>query len=175
MILEAGQHPAYEELSLSVAPSLPEGTFCPQVFFAHFTKLRESRKWSHCFSQGQKYTVLLPIKALNSWQQVGDKCRDLSLTSRSIICWSRRLMQIIDLRDTNKSQYFAITKSNNGFVNRAQSLFSYLNHSLKCSLKRFVMFHTDRGYNILHELNIICSETHQEQITYLKAAFCRSG
>lgn len=84
-------------------------------------------------------------------------------------------MQIIDLRDTNKSQYFAITKSNNGFVIRSQSLFSYLNHSLKCSLKRFVMFHTNRSYNILHELNIICSETHQMQITFFAGQVVGSG
>ena len=34
------------------------------------------------------------------------KYRDLSVVSRSIICWSRTPRQIIDLRDTDKSQYF---------------------------------------------------------------------
>ena len=38
------------------------------------------------------------------------KYRDLSVASRSIICWSRRLRKIIDLPDTDKSRYFAITK-----------------------------------------------------------------
>ena len=33
------------------------------------------------------------------------------MASRSIICQSRRLRQIIDLRDTDKSRYFAITES----------------------------------------------------------------
>ena len=35
------------------------------------------------------------------------KYRDLSVSRRSIICWSRRLRQIIDLLATDKSRYFA--------------------------------------------------------------------
>ena len=46
------------------------------------------------------------------------KYRDLSVASRSIICRSRRLRQIIDLRDTDKSRYFAITEFNNCFIIR---------------------------------------------------------
>ena len=38
------------------------------------------------------------------------------MASRSIICQSRRLGQIIDLRDTGKSRCFAITESNNCFI-----------------------------------------------------------
>ena len=34
-----------------------------------------------------------------------------------------RLRQIIDLRDTDKSQYFAITEFNNCFIIRSPSLF----------------------------------------------------
>ena len=48
--------------------------------------------------------------------------RDLSVASRSIICRSRRLRQIIDLRDTDKSRYFAITEFNNCFISRSPSL-----------------------------------------------------
>ena len=40
-----------------------------------------------------------------------------------IICRSRRLRQIIDLRDTDKSGYFAITEFNNCFIIRSLSLF----------------------------------------------------
>ena len=46
------------------------------------------------------------------------KCCDLSVANRSII-WLR---QIIDLRDTDKSRYFAMTKFNNCFIIRSQSL-----------------------------------------------------
>ena len=45
------------------------------------------------------------------------------MASRSIIYRSRRLRQIIDLRDTDKSQYFAITELNNCFIIRSPSLF----------------------------------------------------
>ena len=38
------------------------------------------------------------------------KYRNLSVSRRSIICRSRKLRQIIDLRDTDKSRYFAITE-----------------------------------------------------------------
>ena len=48
--------------------------------------------------------------------------RDLSVASRSIICTSRRLI-IIDLRDTDKSRYFAIIEFKNCFITRSPSLF----------------------------------------------------
>ena len=48
---------------------------------------------------------------------------DLSVVSRSIIFRSRRLRQIIDLRDTDKSRYFAMTEFNNRFIIRSPSLF----------------------------------------------------
>ena len=47
------------------------------------------------------------------------------MASRSIICQSRRLRQIIDLRDTDKSRYFAITEYNNCLIIRSPSLFFY--------------------------------------------------
>ena len=50
------------------------------------------------------------------------KYRDLSVASRSIICRSRRLRQIIDVRDTGKSRYFVITEFNNCFIIRSPSL-----------------------------------------------------
>ena len=45
------------------------------------------------------------------------------MASRSIICRSQRLRQIIDLRDTDESRYFAITEFNNCFIIRSLSLF----------------------------------------------------
>ena len=53
------------------------------------------------------------------------KYRDFSVASRSIIFRSWRLRQIIiiDVRDTGKSQYFAITEFNNCFIIRSPSLF----------------------------------------------------
>ena len=53
------------------------------------------------------------------------------MASRSIICRSRRLRQIIDLRDTDKSRYFAIPEFNNCFIIRSPSLFTYFNHFLE--------------------------------------------
>ena len=61
---------------------------------------------------------------------------DLSEASRS-----RRLRQIIDLRDTDKSRYFAITEFNNCFIIRSPSLSSYFNHFLSGSSgKRSAIF-----------------------------------
>ena len=54
------------------------------------------------------------------------------LSQNIVICRSvasRMLRQIIDLRDTDKLRYFAITEFNN-FITRSSSLFSYFNHSV---------------------------------------------
>ena len=51
------------------------------------------------------------------------KYRDFSVASRSIICRDRRLRQIFELRDTDKSRYFAITEFNNCFIIRSPGLF----------------------------------------------------
>ena len=44
------------------------------------------------------------------------KYRDLSVANRSIICRSRWLRQIIDLRENEKSRYFPITEFNNSYM-----------------------------------------------------------
>ena len=75
------------------------------------------------------------------------KYRDLSVASRSIICRSRRLRQIIDLRDTDKSRYFAITEFNNCFISRSPSLFSYFNHFLTAQGSDLPFFSRERGSN----------------------------
>ena len=80
----------------------------------------------------------------NYWSGNGwAKYRDLSsVVSISIICWSRRLRQIIDLRDTDKSRYFAITEFNNCFIIRSRSLFfkEYLREA-----KRSAIFTQERS------------------------------
>ena len=71
----------------------------------------------------------------------------------SIICRKQGLRQIIDLREPDKSRYFAIpvTKFNNCFISYwSLSLFSYLNHSPGPLWKRCAIFHTS-VVSIVHE------------------------
>ena len=72
-----------------------------------------------------------------------------------------RLTQIIDLRDTDKSQYFAITEFNNCFIIRSPSLFFTIKKKIKIikkkkkdvksrsenSGKRSSIFTQERGFN----------------------------
>ena len=51
------------------------------------------------------------------------KYRDLSVASRLIICRNRRLRQIFEQRDTDKSRYFAKSEFNNCFIIRWPGLF----------------------------------------------------
>lgn len=66
----------------------------------------------------------------------------------SIICQKQGLRQTIDLRDPDKSRYFAIPVTK--FNNWSLSLFSYLNHSLVPHWKRCAIFHTS-VVSIVHE------------------------
>ena len=70
------------------------------------------------------------------------RCPLILLESRSIICERRRLRQIIDLRDTDKSRYFAITVFNNCVIIRSPSLFfkEYLRET-----KRSAIFTQERS------------------------------
>jgi len=71
------------------------------------------------------------------------------------------LRQIIDLQDTDKSQYFTITEFNKCFIIWSPSLFSYLNHSLTSAVS-----HTWKSMGtIMQEQNVICSKTHLDGIT----------
>ena len=97
------------------------------------------------------------------------------MASRSIICRSRWLRQIIDLRDTDKSQYFAITEFNNCFVIRSPSLFQFLAGSGKRALLAEILL----VVAIAHEQNIICSKNGFRRYqawadNYLQAVICRS-
>jgi len=76
-----------------------------------------------------------------------EKYRDLSAASRSIISRSRRLRQITDLRDHDRSRYFAIFELNNCFIILSPSLFWYLNHSLTAQGSVLPFFTRERGYN----------------------------
>ena len=60
--------------------------------------------------------------------------------------WTR-LSKIIDLRDTDKSRYFAITEFNNCFISRSPSLFSYFNHFLTAQGSDLPFFSRERGSN----------------------------
>ena len=96
-------------------------------------------EWKHLFTRVQiwrlNWYVLHGIKSqVHRWYMLcvmyrivsshDAKYRDLSVASRSIICTSRRLRQIIiDLRYTDKSRYFAIAEFNNCFIIRSPSLF----------------------------------------------------
>ena len=95
------------------------------------------------------------------------------MASRSIICRSRRLRQIIDLRDIDKSQYFAITEFDNCFIIRSPSLFLYLNHSLTAHPKRPAIFFTESVVTTTHEQNIICSKSHLDSTTHEQTIICR--
>ena len=68
--------------------------------------------------------------------------------SRSIIHQSRRLRQVIDLRDPDKSRYFAINEFNNCFIIRLLSMFSYLQSAI-CH------FHGKTVVTITHEQKAI--------------------
>ena len=68
------------------------------------------------------------------------------------------LWQIIDLRDIDKSQYFAITKFNNCFIIQSPSLFSYFNH-FPVAQGSDLPFFLENMVPITHEQNIICSKT----------------
>ena len=106
--------------------------------------------------------------------------RDLSVASKSIICRSRKLRQIIDLRDTDKSRYFAITESNNCFIIRSPSLVCFVNEYPR-EAKRSAIFTQERSQEgekhgflyacaeyylqdgIAHEQTIICRQQQQQQ------------
>ena len=112
----------------------------------------------------------------NYWTKFG-KYRDLSVVSRSIICRRRRLRQIINLRDTDISRYFAIPEFNNCFIVRSPSLFSNFNHSLTAQGRDLPFFTPERDFNYAraeYYLNIIKTPldgTIQEQTIICRELF----
>ena len=103
--------------------------------------------------------------------EVEQNNRDLSVASKSIICRSRKLRQIIDLRDTDKSRYFAIAESNNCFIIRSPSLVCFLMNILGKRSDLPFSRKSDRKkekstVSFTHEQNIICSQTLLDDIAH---------
>ena len=113
------------------------------------------------------------------------------MASRSIICRNRRLRQIFELRDTDKSRYFAITEFNNCFIIRSPGLFfnEYLLEAKRSFSAPVLTLLTHSGVELpfsrksdrkreksvvsfTHEQNIICSQTQLEDSAH-KQTFIR--
>ena len=97
------------------------------------------------------------------------KYRDLSVANR-------RLRQIMDLRDTDKSRYFAITEFNNCFIIPSPSLFlmNILGKRSDLSFSRKSDREKDKSsVSFTHEQNIICSQTLLDGIAHEQTIICR--
>ena len=85
------------------------------------------------------------------------------MVSRSIICRSQRLGQITDLRDTDKSQYFAINEINNCYCFITWSPFfwstKYVKSPSACLGNWSTIFTQERRFNYAYKQNIICIKT----------------
>ena len=93
------------------------------------------------------------------------------MASRSIISRSRRLRQIIDLRDIGKSRYLAITGFNNCFIIQSPSLFFMIIFSLIAQGSDLPFLHKS-VVSITHEQNIICSRTQLDSIAHEQTIIC---
>ena len=93
-----------------------------------------------------------------------------------LISRSRRLRQIIDLRGTEKSRYFATTEFNNCFIIRSPSL--VFNEHL-WEAKRSAIFTQERSQEgeslvpFTHGWKIICRQTKLDDIAHEKTIICR--
>ena len=99
------------------------------------------------------------------------------MASRSIICRSQRLRKIIiDLRGTDKSQYFAITEFNNRFIIRSLSLFF---KGISSGSEAICHFHAraiarrTKPCSFAHEQNSICSQKQLNHIAHGHTIICR--
>ena len=106
----------------------------------------------------------------------------MSLASKLIICRSRRLRrirlrQMIDLRDTDKSRYFAITEFNDCFIIRSPSLFfkEYLREAKRpASFSRKSDHKKEKSVvSLTHEQNSICSQKQLNDIAHEHTIVCR--
>ena len=86
---------------------------------------------------------------------------------------------MIDLRDTEKSRYFAIAKFNNCFITRSPSLFFDNFDQLKMSNHSMTAQGSDLPFSyksvvsITLEQNIICSKTLLDSIAHEQTIICR--
>ena len=103
------------------------------------------------------------------------KCFDLSVAGRSVMCRSQRLRKIVDLRGTDKSQYFVLTEFNiNCFITLSLSLFfsNYLQSDVpfsrnsNCKKEKSVV-------SFMYEQNVICSQTQLENIKHEQTIICK--
>ena len=88
-----------------------------------------------------------------------------------MICWWQA-----DLRDTDRLQYFAITKFNNCFIIRSPSRFSMNIFGQQSDLPYFTQERSQDGEKrgfISTEQNIICSQTKLDDITHEQTIICR--
>ena len=105
------------------------------------------------------------IHIINNYWARWVKYRDLSVASRSIICRSRRLRQIIVGQDTDKSRHFAVTEFNTCFIIRSPFFWStkHVKSLSASSGTRSSIFTQERSFNYA------CAEYYLQQNTY-----CRS-
>ena len=97
------------------------------------------------------------------------------MASRSIICRTRRLRQIIDLRDTDESRYFAITEFNNCLIIRSLSLFFNKINNIFGKRLALAADHTNEQgvVSSTHEQNSICSQKKLNDIAHEHTIICR--
>ena len=100
------------------------------------------------------------------------------MASRSITCQRPRLRQIIDLRDTDKSRYFVITKFNSLLFYHWITEFVFLMNILG---KRSNLPFSCKSYrkkekstvSFTHAQNINCSQTQLDGIAHEQTIICR--
>ena len=85
---------------------------------------------------------------------------------------------IIDLQDTDKSRYFAITEFNNCFIIRSCTEFVFLMNILGKRSNLPFSRKSDRKkekstVSFTHEQNIICSQTQLDGIAHEQTIICR--
>ena len=89
------------------------------------------------------------------------------------ICWSGRPRQIIDLRDTDKSWYFAITVFNNCFIIQSPSLFSYFNHFLAAQGSNLTFFSQECSSNYAWGKYYLQQKTFRQYYMHEQTVICR--
>ena len=100
------------------------------------------------------------------------------MASRSIICQRRRLRQITDLRDTDKSQSFVITKFDSLLLNQSITEFVFLMNILGKRSDPPFSCKSDRKkekstVSFTHVQNIICSQKQLDGIAHEQTIICR--
>ena len=81
--------------------------------------------------------------------------------------------QIIDLRDSDKSLYFAITSSNNCFIIRSLILFCNEYRSIFTQERSQEGFFLSSVVSFTHEQNIIRNQTQLDDIAHEETTICR--